>query len=161
MADFLRKLLPERWQHRLHISDKVFVTKKKIWDIDFYLNQLRSQREAVRRQYDTVKEQTDAPDIFAKLIRRLGLKEAQEAMKDLDNARHKMEELPEKELAEVDATIVANLDKKVEGGKADLQQLEKQLETIDQQIESPGGVVESMANLRSVQDSLRQYRKRI
>lgn len=117
-----------------HFDSKIIVTDKKIWDLEFLREKMKAMREGFRQEYDRLSEQTDAA------TRRLAVENTKE---------------------DGDATIKANLQGLIDRYAPDIEQLKKQMEGIDSQVESPEGVNSSIEGLKTVRGLLIEYRKQI
>lgn len=117
-----------------HFADKILITHKKMWDLEFLREKMRMMREGFRMEYDRLREQVDAA------THRL----------DVENAKE-----------DKDATIQANLQRLIDRYTPDIEQLQKQMEAIDSQIEGPEGVNENIDGLKTVIGLLEEYRKTI
>lgn len=99
-------------QEKKHFQDKILLTRKKMWDLEFVRKQLKQLREEWRSQYDRLKEQEDAA------VLRLEQERAKE---------------------DPDATIVANLENLIKRQTPDLEQFKKNMQAVDSRIEGGEG----------------------
>ena len=63
-----------------HYKNKLEVTQKKIWDMEFLLEQYKLMKEGFRVEYDKISEMLDGVETYVFLIRKFGLEEARETM---------------------------------------------------------------------------------
>lgn len=119
---------------RKHLKGKIEIVKKKIWDLEFLLEKYKAMREGFRTEYDRIREQVDASQT------RL----AEELKKE-----------------DPDKTIKTNLEEMIKRFEPDMEQLKKQIDEIDGQIESDGGVLSTIESYRTVIDLMNGYIKKI
>jgi chromosome segregation ATPase len=103
MANFI-----ERLKKKKHIRSKILITKKKLWDLEFYRKQLENEREGFRSEYDRIKESIDAAQLRLR---------------------------GENEKEDPDKTIVDNLENLIKRYTPDLEQLKAQMQAIDMQVD--------------------------
>lgn len=145
MANFL-----ERRKQKKHYADKVAMTQKKIWDLQFYKRQLENEKESFRVEYDRIKESVDAAQL--RLTGEL-----------------------EKPADQQDATIKNNLEALIAKYNPEMENLKAAMSGIDVQIEGldvddpdqPGkkihkqGVQEMVEQHRSLMELLKEYRDQV
>lgn len=117
-----------------HFKNKIEVTLKKSFDVEFLIDQYKLTREGFRTEYDRLKELEDAANVRI---------------------------AAEKEKEDPDKTIIEQLEKLKERYAPDMAALKKQMETIDTQIEGPApagrqSLNETLDNLRTVVGLLRE-----
>jgi len=117
-----------------HYSNKIQIIKKKILDVEFLVDEYKMTREGFRTEYDRMKEMQDACVV-------------------------RTEEENKKE--DKDKDVIAQLKKLKEKYDPDILKLQKQMETIDLQIDGPlpNGqqcLKETMEGLRTVIDLLKR-----
>jgi len=117
-----------------HYSNKIQIIKKKILDVEFLVEEYKMTREGFRTEYDRMKEMQDACVV-------------------------RTEEENKKE--DKDKDVIAQLKKLKEKYDPDILKLQKQMETIDLQIDGPlpNGqqcLKETMEGLRTVIDLLKR-----
>ncbi len=117
-----------------HFKNKIDVTLRKLYDVEFLVEQYKLTREGFRSEYDRLKELEDAANVRI---------------------------AQEKEKEDPDKTLLDNLKKLKERYAPDMAALKKQMETIDLQIEGPSPVGssslnETMDNLKTVIGLLRE-----
>src|SRR3990167_10216726 len=93
-----------------HYSNKIQIIKKKILDVEFLVEEYKMTREGFRTEYDRMKEMQDACVV-------------------------RTEEENKKE--DKDKDVIAQLKKLKEKYDPDILKLQKQMETIDLQIDGP------------------------
>lgn len=120
--------------HKQHIDEKILVTQKKIWDLEFLREKMSAMREGFRIEYDRLSEQVDAA------TRRLAEENGKE---------------------DPDATIRANLTNLVDRYAPDIEQLKKQMEGIDNQVRGQEGIEENIDGLHTVIGMLKEHRTKI
>ena len=150
-----------------HFRNKLEVTQKKIWDLEFLLAQYRLMKEGFRVEYDKISEMLDGVETYEFLIRRFGVEEAREIMKDAELSYKKREEHnlgdPDKELNKEEQDILTSLQNEIKGKKDDMERLQRQMKDTDIMIEgdpeqpaSVGtSVLQQIGNLKSVFDMLK------
>ena len=119
---------------RRHYNNKIQIIKKKILDVEFLVDEYKMTREGFRTEYDRMKEMQDACVV-------------------------RTEEENKKE--DKDKDVIAQLKKLKEKYDPDILKLQKQMETIDLQIDGPlpNGqqcLKETMEGLRTVIDLLKR-----
>lgn len=138
-----RYIFPVNWQKKWHVQDKIEVTQKKMWDLEFLKEKMKAMKEGFRMQYDRLKEESDAA-----LLRTNVEKEKQE---------------------KADKKIISNLDNLVSHHGKDIGQLKQQMDGIDSQIngelnEETGqmvGIDPSIDGFRTVVSLLKEYKKKL
>lgn len=114
-----------------HFKGKMKLTKMKIWDLEFMIGQLRTLREGWRQEYDRLQEQVDAAT--ARLA-------------------------DEKAKADGDKTIIDNLTKLLERYAPDIEQLKKNMEGIDRQID---GYEDTEGHHEGMRDTVEAHRSNL
>ena len=117
-----------------HYNNKIQIIRKKILDVEFLVDEYKMTREGFRTEYDRIKEMQDACVV-------------------------RIEEENKKE--DKDKDVIAQLTKLKEKYDPDILKLQKQMETIDLQIDGPlpNGqqcLKETMEGLRTVIDLLKR-----
>lgn len=119
---------------RRHYLGKINGTEEKIWDLEFLRVKLKAMREGFRMEHDKSKEMLDAYE------KRL------EAEKALPKQNEEMIKIAEASIAKL---------------KPDVEQLVKQMEEIDKQLDGPSGVTESIDSYRVVVGMLKEEFKKV
>lgn len=130
-----------RLTKKKHYQNKIEVTYKKIWDMEFLRNQHKMNREGIRVEYDRQKEAIDAVETYVDLIKYYGVEKAKELMKDAEKAYQARHDDNKKEvtLAQEDKDMLESLEKEAKAKKEDLERMEKQMQSIDKMIDGPLG----------------------
>jgi hypothetical protein len=162
----------KKFTKKRHFKNKLEVTQRKILDVEFLLDNYKQMREGFRTEYDRIKEELDGVETYEFLIKKLGVEEAKEVMKDAEKSyklRDEMKDEKDKELNKEEEDILTNLKNNIVGKKNDMEILKKQMKDVDVMIEGdpeqPASVSQSvnqnLSNLRSVIDMLRQIIKKL
>jgi len=120
-----------------HIRQRIAVSEKKMWDLEFLKNKMRAQREGFRQEYDRINELVDA------------------ATRRLDEEKQKKDK---------DQTIIDNLTKYKEKHQPDIEQLKMQIEGIDGQIEGADGkqgMDDVIDGYKTIIDLLKEWKKQV
>lgn len=123
-----------RYRKRWHLKRKMEMTQKKIWDLEFLREKMRSVREGFRVEYDRIKEMLDAAERRIK---------------------------QEREKEDPDRTIIESMERMKDRFEPDMKQLEEQMGSIDKQIEGEGGINEGIEGFVTVLGLLKEYRKKV
>lgn len=114
-----------------HFLGKVKLTKMKIWDLEFMVGQLKQLRDGWRQEYDRLQEQVDAATV------RL----ADENKKE-----------------DPDKTIVGNLENLLTRYAPDIEQLKKNMDGIDRQID---GYDDTEGHHEGMRDTIEAHRSNL
>lgn len=159
-----------------HYKNKIEVTQKKIWDMEFLLSQEKKVREGIRVEYDRLKESRDATDTFRILIKFYPLDKAKTFMKHAEEAyqaREATKEMKEIEHSDDEMELIKSLDAEYDKKTEDLDQMKKQMDMLDKMIsgkfapgeKSPLGmdisIEATIENLYSVVEMLKDEIKRL
>jgi hypothetical protein len=153
-----------------HFKKKIEVTMRKIWDMEFLLDQYKQMREGFRIEYDRIKELIDGVETYEFLIRKLGADKAREFMRNAEASYNKRDELKDAkdiDLSKEDKDILTSVSNDVKGKRDDISRLERQIKDVDLMIEGdpeqPASVTQSVqqniSNLKSVIESLKEIVK--
>jgi hypothetical protein len=148
-----------------HFKNKMEITQKKIWDLEFLLEQYKLMKEGFRIEYDKISEMLDGVETYEFLIRKLGLEEAKETMKDAElsyKIKSEKKDDKDKELNKEEQDILTSLQNEIKGKKDDMEKLKKQMKDVDIMIEGDPeqpasigtSVLQQISNLKSVFDML-------
>lgn len=153
-------------QKKRHYKDKILVTKKKIWDVEFLLAQYKLMREGFRVEYDRIKEELDAVNTYKELIESVGMEKAKELMKNAEKAMEARNEKSDYKLNDEEKEVVETMKKNAQGKEDDIARLKKQMETLDMQMDGPlpagqQSVRQTLDNLKSVVSMLKDQIKSI
>lgn len=159
-----------------HYENKIEVTQKKIWDMEFLLHQYKQMREGIRVEYDRLKEARDATITYKTLLQFYGTEKAKELMKNAEEAYRAKEatnELKPINLTDEESELIKSLDEDYTKKTEDLTQMEKQMGAIDKMVsgtfapgeKSPLGsdqsVEATIENLHSVVTMLKDEIKKL
>lgn len=117
-----------------HFKKKLEGVQKRIWDIEFLRSEYKETREGFRVEYDRLKELQDAANVRI---------------------------AAEKEKEDPDKTIIEQLEKLKERYDPDMQQLKKQMDTMDKLIEGPAQEGSPQQPLNTTIDGLRSVMVRL
>lgn len=134
ILEFVLSLFSEKWAKKRHYTGKMFNLKRKIWDVEFLREKMKMMREGFRVEYDRITEIVDAAKLRLKT---------------------------EKENTDPDKTTCTNLENLIKRHEPDLEQLKKQMEGIDGQIEGPQGLDEAIDGYRTVHGLLKDFKRKI
>jgi hypothetical protein len=149
-----------------HFQGKLEATWRKLWDVEFLLEQYKMMREGFRVEYDKIKELLDGVVTYEFLIRKLGLDSARELMKNADLAyknREEMKDDKDKDLTKEELDILTSIQNEIKGKNDDMDRLRKQMKDVDLMIEGDPeqplsmnkSVNQNISNLRSVIDMIK------
>jgi len=149
-----------------HYKDKILITQKKIYDVEFLLSQYKLMREGFRVEYDRIKEELDAINTYKELIQSVGMEKAKELMKNAEKAMEARNEKADYKLNDEEKEVIQTMTNNAKGKEDDIARLKKQMETLDMQMDGPlpagqTSVRQTIDNLKSVVDMLKDMIKSI
>lgn len=136
-------VFPLNWRKKWHVQQKIEITQKKQWDLEFLKEKMKAMKEGFRMQYDRLKEELDAATLRTNV---------------------------EKEKGEsADKQIIANLANMITHHEKDIGQLKTQMDAVDSQIEGQMneetgqlvGVDPQIDGFRTVVGMLKEYKKKL
>lgn len=133
LDEVLNRLLPKRRRLK-HLISKELVIKKKLWDLEFLKDKFKAMREGFRLEYDHIKERIDASETRIRM---------------------------EKEKEDADKIIIQTMEEYIKTHEPDLQQLVKQMESIDGQIDGEGGINQTIEGHRTILQLIKEHSKRL
>lgn len=155
-----------------HYKNKKSIIRMKIYDLEFLRYQLKSMREGLRMEYDRIKENMDAAKrrlageqyrfFYCASNDEIDYKSIPILPDDFEKLPDKAEDTKDfrfykKPRKEVDQKVCENLKGMIQKYSDDSEQLGKQMEGLDGQIDGPGGVVEKMDGMQTAINLLNEY----
>jgi hypothetical protein len=150
--------------------------RKKIWDLEFLKDKLKAMRESFRIEFDRLKELSDATSrrlygekyefFYIATNDKIEVASLPIMISDIEKLPDEPKETRDfrfykKRKGNPDKDICDSLDKAIKRYQEDIDQLKKQMDGIDGQIEGPGGVNESIDGLRTVHTLLKEHMNKI
>ena len=124
--------ISRKWERSLHYRKKMKVIRWKIWDTEFFREQLRQSREALRLEYDRLSEIIDACNVR---IQR------------------------EKESGNPKQDVIDNMETVIKKHEPDIKNLKSQMEGVDTEIVEK--INPQVENLHVLIELLRKFVKKV
>lgn len=157
-----------RREKKNHIKQKIEISYKKMWDLEFLRLNLGETREGFRKQYDRMTEERQGyeirigklkelcgdlyPKAEAEILMRLSLNP-----QELEAHTAKTEITPDLAVAIEKVQEVRLCEQRIQSYDNDIAQLKEQMDGTDTQIQGDGGVNQTIEGYRSVIDLLKAF----
>lgn len=149
----------ERFRKKRHIKKKIKISYMKLWDLEFFVQKMKAMREGFRMEYNHLKETDDAAKEYQKLLQKYDKDYASEIMKQRpDTIREILEKPNNPKYERENKAIIDTLQEQIKTRITDITQLEKQIESADEQIKQSQDGVKSY---RTLIEMLYEYRRKV